>query len=84
MVIAAIYARKIACLLAGSLCLTACSTTPDIVLRNSAGQTARCESSDIVWGWGRSQLLLSKIQRQCVEDYQRLGYERVPETEAPR
>jgi hypothetical protein len=66
------------CLLAVAAFLTGCSTTPDIVLRNSAGQTARCEGFDVASGWGRSQLL-SKLQRECVEDYQRQGYERVPE-----
>jgi hypothetical protein len=66
------------CLLAAALFLTGCSTTPDIVLRNNAGQTARCEGFFVASGWGRSQLL-SKVQRQRVEDYQRQGYERVSE-----
>jgi hypothetical protein len=61
-----------------ALLLAACSTTPDIVLRNSTGQTARCEGFFVASGWGRSQLL-SKLQRECVADYQRQGYERVPE-----
>jgi hypothetical protein len=61
-----------------ALLLAACSTTPDIVLRNSTGQTARCEGFFVASGWGRSQLL-SKLQRECMEDYQRQGYERVPE-----
>jgi hypothetical protein len=60
------------------LILEGCSTTPDIVLRNSAGQTARCEGFFVASGWGRSQLL-SKLQRECVDDYQRQGYERVPQ-----
>ena len=60
------------------LLVAGCSTTPDIVLRNKAGQTARCEGFFVASGWGRSQLL-SKVQRECVEDYQRAGYERVPE-----
>jgi hypothetical protein len=66
------------CVLVVAVFFTGCSTTPDIVLRNSAGQTAQCEGFDIASGWGRSQLL-SKLQRECVEDYQRQGYERVPE-----
>jgi hypothetical protein len=61
-----------------ALLLAGCSTTPDIVLRNTAGQTARCEGFFVASGWGRSQLL-SKLQRECVDDYQRQEYERVPE-----
>jgi hypothetical protein len=60
------------------LLLAGCSATPDIVLRNKAGQIARCEGFFVASGWGRSQLL-SKMQRECVQDYQRAGYERVPE-----
>jgi hypothetical protein len=61
-----------------ALLLAGCSTTPDIVLRNGAGVTARCEGFFVASGWGRSQLL-SKLQRECVDDYQRQGYERVPQ-----
>jgi hypothetical protein len=81
--IAAIAARKVAYLVAAAAFLTGCSTIPDIVLRNSAGQTARCEGSFVATGWGRSQML-SRLQRECVDDYQRQGYERVPEREAPK
>ncbi len=65
-------------LLWGALFLAGCGMTPDIVLRNSAGQTARCEGFFVASGWGRSRLL-SRLQRECVDDYQRQGYERVPE-----
>ena len=40
-----------------ALLLAGCSTTPDIVLRNGAGVTARCEGFFVASGWGRSQLL---------------------------
>ena len=73
-----IVLATLCCPLAVVVFLTGCSTTPDIVLRNSAGQTARCEGFFVASGWGRSQLL-SKLQRECVDDYQRQGYERVPE-----
>ena len=73
-----IVVAKLCWLLGVAVFLTGCSTTPDIVLRNRAGQTARCEGTFVASGWGRSQLL-SKLQRQCVEDFQRQGYERVPE-----
>lgn len=71
------YALALAVFLAG------CSMTPDILLRNSAGQTARCEGYFVASGWGRSQLF-RKLQRECVDDYQRQGYERVPGTEDPK
>jgi hypothetical protein len=58
--------------------LAGCSSTPDINLRNSAGKTVRCEGFFVASGVGRSQLL-SKLQRECADDYQRQGYERVPE-----
>jgi hypothetical protein len=32
-----------AALLVATVCLEGCSTTNDVVLRNSEGQTARCE-----------------------------------------
>jgi len=60
------------------LALSGCSTTPDIVLRNRDGVTARCEGFFVASGWGRSRLL-ARQQRECVEDFQRAGYERVPE-----
>ena len=56
--------------------LAGCSMTPDIVLRNPAGQEVRCEGYMVGTGWGRSRLL-RKVQRECVEDYQRAGYERI-------
>ncbi len=73
-----IVLAMLCCPLAVVVLLTGCSTTPEIVLRNSAGQTARCEGFFVASGWGRSQLL-SKLQRECVNDYQRQGYVRVPE-----
>jgi hypothetical protein len=53
-----------------------CSMTPDIILRNSNGQEARRDGYMVETGWGRSQLL-RKVQRECVEDYPRAGYERI-------
>jgi hypothetical protein len=70
--------KYVGCMVLAALLLAGCSTTPDIVLRNSAGKTARCEGFFVASGWGRSQLL-SKLQRECVDDYQRQGYERVAE-----
>ena len=58
------------------LLTTGCSMTPDIILRNASGQEVRCEGYMVGTGWGRSQLL-RKVQRECVEDYQRAGYERI-------
>jgi hypothetical protein len=59
-------------LLWAALFLAGCGMTPDIVLRSSAGQPARCEGFFVASGWGRSRLrLLSKLQRECVDDYQR-------------
>jgi hypothetical protein len=60
----------------GSVLLAGCSFTPDIVLRNSEGREVKCEGYMVGTGWGRSQLL-SKVQRECVEDYQRAGYQRI-------
>jgi hypothetical protein len=48
----------------------------DIILRNATGQEVRCEGYMVGTGWGRRQSL-RKVQRECVEDYQRAGYERI-------
>ena len=48
----------------------------DIILRNATGQEVRYEGYMMGTGWGRSQSL-RKVQRECVEDYQRTGYERI-------
>jgi hypothetical protein len=66
-------------LLLGVLIAAGCSMTPDIILRNSAGETARCEGFFVASGWGRSRLLHAQ-QRECVADYQRQGFERAPVT----
>jgi hypothetical protein len=60
------------------LLLYGCSTAPDIVLRNRNGQTARCPGylQGFFVPFGPAQ----RQQRECVEDYQRAGYDRVPDT----
>jgi len=55
-----------------------CAVSPDIVLRNQRGQEVICERVTGIYGL-RTHTLLT-VQRQCVEDYQRQGYERVPST----
>jgi hypothetical protein len=53
-----------------------CAVSPDIVLRDKDGHEAVCEHVTGIYGL-RTHTLLT-VQRQCVEDYQRQGYERVP------
>jgi hypothetical protein len=61
------------------LLLYGCSTTPDILLRKPAtGETARCEGVPQFSGIG--SVAARREQRECVEDYQRAGYDRVPDT----
>ena len=56
---------------------TGCTVSRDIVLRDASGRQAVCEGVTGLYGL-RSHTLLS-VQRRCVEDFQRAGYERVPE-----
>jgi len=60
--------------------LHGCSTTPDIVLRTRDGQTARCEG--FLQGFFINSVMGHRQQRDCLEDYQRAGYERLPEEKA--
>ena len=53
-----------------------CTFSPDIVMRDKDGREAVCEHVTGIGGV-RTHTLLT-VQRQCVEDYQRQGYERVP------
>jgi len=59
------------------LFLAGCSVSKDIVLRDQQGRETVCEGVTGLYGV-RSHTLLS-VQRRCVEDFQRQGYERVPE-----
>lgn len=60
--------------------LSGCTVSRDIVLRDANGRQAVCEGVTGLYGL-RSHTLLS-VQRQCVEDFQRGGYERVPDQPA--
>ena len=53
-----------------------CQFSPDIVMRDKDGREAVCEHVTGIGGV-RTHTLLT-VQRQCVEDFQRQGYERVP------
>lgn len=53
-----------------------CSVSPRIILRDQQGREAACEGVTGLYGL-RTHVLLS-VQRQCVEDFQRQGYERMP------
>ena len=64
------------------LLLAGCAVSPDIVLRNQSGREVVCEHVTGIYGV-RTHTLLT-VQRQCVEDYQRQGYERVPSAEESR
>jgi hypothetical protein len=63
--------------LALALLSAGCTFSKDIRLRNAEGREAVCEQ---VTGLGgvRTHTLLS-VQRRCVEDFQRQGYERLPD-----
>jgi hypothetical protein len=65
-------------LAAAMLSLSGCSTSPDIVLGNRSGQTVRC--AGYLQGFFINSAAGHRQQRECVEDYQRAGYERVPDT----
>ncbi len=57
--------------------LDGCTVSRDIVLRDANGREAVCDGVTGLYGL-RSHTLLS-VQRRCVEDFQRAGYQRVPE-----
>ena len=59
--------------------IAGCAVSPDIVLRDEDGHETVCEHVTGIYGV-RTHTLLT-LQRQCVEDYQRQGYERVPTAE---
>jgi hypothetical protein len=67
------------CVLIAVLLVTTagCAVTHDITLRDAQGRETTCEGVTGLYGV-RSHLLVSQ-QRACVEDFQRQGYERVPE-----
>lgn len=60
-------------LLAGCLALTGC--TEAIYMRNMAGMIATCGPYRST---GISSLSTPDRERQCITDYQRQGYERIP------
>ncbi len=60
--------------------LNGCTVSRDILLRDATGREAVCEGVTGLYGL-RSHTLLS-VQRGCVEDFQRAGYQRVPEERA--
>lgn len=64
-------------LLAVSVVLLAgCAESKAIVLRNPQGREVVCVGATTMYGV--SHTLLS-VQRQCVEDFERQGYEQVPD-----
>jgi hypothetical protein len=64
-------------LVIGAVLLGGCTVSRDIVLRDANGRETVCEGVTGLYGL-RSHTLLS-VQRRCVEDFQRAGYDRVPD-----
>jgi hypothetical protein len=64
-------------LIFATLLLSGCAVSRDIILRDADGRETVCEGVTGLYGV-RSHALLS-VQRRCVEDFQRQGYERMPE-----
>jgi len=58
-----------------ALLLTGCAVSSDVVLRHPDGREATCEGVTGLYGL-RSHTLLG-VQRDCVKDFQRQGFERV-------
>lgn len=55
---------------------TGCAMAQDVKRRHSDGRTVTCEPG---WRYGVIGATLGQDQvRDCVKDYQRQGYERVP------
>lgn len=58
------------------LALCSCATSETVYLKNAGGQTVKCGPYQ---GLGRNADILNRAKvRDCVSDYQRAGYERVP------
>jgi hypothetical protein len=67
--------RRLALALCALLLLTGCST-PIITLRHPDGRTVACGNS-YTFGYGGA-FVSAERDRACVADYQRQGFERVP------
>jgi hypothetical protein len=65
--------RLLALLLALTLAATGC--TSSILMRHSDGRTATCGDS---YAYGIHSASAAQRDRQCIEDYQRQGFERAP------
>jgi uncharacterized protein YceK len=65
--------RRVALALGAALLLTGCSST--IKLQHPDGRRAECGSS---YAFGYHNFAATERDRACVSDYQRQGYERVP------
>jgi hypothetical protein len=61
----------------GAIFVAGCTVSRDIVMPDANGREAVGEGVTGLYGL-RSHTLLS-VQRHCVEDYQKAGYERVSE-----
>lgn len=63
-------------ILIGAYALAGC--TPDIMLKNQqTGQTAVCKGGS---GYGLGGIPGRNLQMRCLDDYQKQGYERVPDS----
>jgi uncharacterized protein YceK len=65
--------RRLALALGAALLLTGCSST--IKLQHPDGRRAECGGS---YAYGIHSFASQARDRDCVQDYQRQGYERVP------
>ena len=63
-------------LLVAACVLSGC--TPDIMLKNQqTGQTAVCKGGS---GYGLAGIPGRNLQMRCLDDYQKQGYQRVPDS----
>lgn len=65
-----------------TLCLVGCAATSErVTLRNQSGQTVTCgpySTYDYSYTETSSSIVEARL-RGCISDYQRQGYERVPQ-----
>jgi len=68
--------RRLALVIGLGLLVTACATVDNVKLRHPDGRTVTCEPG---WRYGIVGATAGQSQvRDCVGDYQRQGFERVP------
>lgn len=60
-----------------ALLLTGCATTPVITLRHADGRVTKC--GGLYASGGATETAAAIRESQCIQDFQRQGYERVPE-----